>query len=86
MDFALTRALSARSISQARFLRVICAIHSPDCVCIVESWLSNDILNSELCVCGYDVVRLDRNRHGGGVLLYINSVSPIALCFLVLRN
>ena len=56
------------------FLRVLCAIHTPDCVCIVESWLDNDIQNSELCINGYDVVRLDRNRHGGGVLLYINSV------------
>ena len=43
-------------------------------VCIVESWLNNDIQNSELCINGYDVVRLDHNRHGGGVLLYINSV------------
>ena len=50
-------------------------INSPDCVCIVESWLSDDIENSELCISGYDIVRLDRNRHGGaGVLLFINSV------------
>ena len=33
----------------------------------VESWLSNDIQNSELCISGYDIVPLDRNRHGGGV-------------------
>ena len=25
----------------------------------------------ELCISGYNVVRLDRNRHGGGGLLYI---------------
>ena len=43
-------------------------------VCIVESWLSNGIQNSELCINDYDVICLDRNRHGGGVLLYINSV------------
>ena len=30
--------------------------------------------SSELCISGYDVVCLDRNRHGGGVLLYINSM------------
>ena len=66
---------NARSVlPKIDFLRVLCAIHSPDCVCIVESWLSDDIENSELCICGYDIVRLDRNRHGGGVLLFINSV------------
>ena len=51
---------------------VLCAMHTSDCACIVESWLNN-IQNSELCINGYNVIRLDRNRHGGGVL-YINSV------------
>ena len=49
-------------------------MYKPDCVCIVESWLSSDILDSEFCIDGYDVIRLDRNRHGSGVLLFINSV------------
>ena len=66
---------NARSLlPKLDILRVLCAIHTSDCVCIVESWLNNYIKNSELCINGYDVVRLDRNRHGGGVLLYINSV------------
>ena len=55
-------------------------MHTPDCICIVESWLSDGIQNSELCVSGYDV-RLDRNRHGGGVLLYINSVFTHCILF-----
>ena len=37
-------------------------------------WLSSDIQNSELCISGYDIIRLDHNRHGGGVLLFVNSV------------
>ena len=27
-----------------------------------------------MCINGYDIIHLDSNRHGGGVLLYINSV------------
>ena len=66
---------NARSLlPKLDFLSFLCAIHTPDCVCIVESWLNNDIQNSELCISGYDIVRLDRNRHGGGILLYINSI------------
>ena len=56
-------------------------MHKPDCICIVESWLSCDILDSELCIDGYNIVRLDRNRHGGGVLLFINSVFTHNLVF-----
>ena len=41
---------------------------------LLSLWLDNDIQNSGLCINGYDVVGLDRNRHGGGVLLYVNSV------------
>jgi len=32
---------------------------------IVETWLCDDILNSEIALPGY------RNRHGGGVLIYV---------------
>ena len=56
------------------YLRVICNMSKPDCVCIVESWLCPDIQDGELLIDGYDIVRLDRNRHGGGVLLFVNSV------------
>ena len=42
-------------------------------MCIVESWLSGDISDDEIAVSGYSIVRLDRNRHGGGILIYIRS-------------
>ena len=73
---------NARSLlPKLDFLRVLCSTHTPDCVCIVESWLSNDIQNSELYINGYSIVRLDRNRHGGGVLLFINSVFTHSIIF-----
>jgi len=46
---------------------------SPDVVCIVETWLDGEICDQELVIDGYCVVRRDRNRHGGGVLMYIRA-------------
>ena len=45
--------------------------HRPDVICITESWLCPDILDSEISISGYQTMRLDRNRHGGGVLMYV---------------
>ena len=41
--------------------------HKPHIICIVETCLNESILDSELCIDNYDAVRLDHNRHGGGV-------------------
>ena len=54
-------------------LRATCAVYSPDCVCVVETWLSKDISDSEVGIDGFSTIRLDRNRHGGGVLIYVKS-------------
>ena len=45
----------------------------PDIICITESWLSSDILDSEIAIPGYNVVRNDRNQHGGGVIMFISA-------------
>jgi hypothetical protein len=47
--------------------------HRPDVLGITESWLCNQILDSEVKIPCYTAVRMDRagNRTGGGVLLYI---------------
>ena len=57
-------------------LRSLCSVESYDIVAICESWLSADVLNSEICIDGYNTIRKDRNRHGGGVLLYIKNSIP----------
>ena len=49
-----------------------CSASHPDIVCLVETWLV-DILNSEVFIPNYSVVRVDRNRCGGGVLVYVHS-------------
>lgn len=59
-----------------------------DVICLVETWLSDDLLNSELFPSDYSVIRRDRNfdsvnrKRGGGVLLAhkpIGSVQTIDL-------
>ena len=44
-----------------------CKVHNPDIVCIVETWLCTDIMDHEIDIPAYTLVRLDRNRHGGGI-------------------
>ena len=46
---------------------------TPDVVCITETWLSEEISNVELSIPNYHIFRLDRNRHGGGVIVYVIS-------------
>ena len=42
-------------------------------MCVCESWLHADIEDNELLIDGYKIIRLDRNRHGGGIVLYISN-------------
>lgn len=50
-----------------------CDIEKPDVVCLTETWLCADILESECAIPGYQCVRCDRNRHGGGIALFISN-------------
>ena len=45
-----------------------CSIR-PDITCIVETWLSEDVMDNELSLPDYQVYRLDRNGHGTVVAL-----------------
>lgn len=44
-----------------------------DIICLSETWLDNSVFDSEISINGYTVVRRDRNRHGGGVCIYIRN-------------
>ena len=48
-------------------------IHKPDIICLVESWLSDEVLDSEISLTNYQLYRLDRNRHGGGIIIYTHN-------------
>ena len=58
-------------------LLAICNMHNYHVICFVESDVSND----ELFIPGYDIFRRDRDRHGGGILIFVKSdlcASPIS--------
>ena len=48
-------------------------------ICVVESWLGNEISSNELHIPGYKLYRKDRNRQGGGVLVYIIDFMIVSL-------
>ena len=54
-------------------LSSLCSIHSPNLVCIVESWLSSVITNLDIALNNYYLFHRDRNRHGRGIVIYIRS-------------
>ena len=47
-------------------------LENPDIICIVETWLSDEVNDTEIQIPGYSIIRKDRNRHGGGVCVYIS--------------
>ena len=75
--------LPARSLlPKINHLRGVCLSESFDVIAVTETWLSLDISDSEVGIPGYSLVRKDRNRHGGGVAIYIStsiSYSPLQL-------
>ena len=65
---------NARSIlPKLDHLRAEASTQNPSVICIVESWLSKAISDDEISIAGYQIARLDRSRHGGGVLVYVHN-------------
>ena len=63
-------------------LRAVCSCSCYDFITVTETWLSADVLDHELYIPGYTLIRRDRNRHGGGVAIYVStSVSFRSLVF-----
>ena len=54
-------------------LRIVSEAAKPEIICVVETWLDNDVSNHELSLCNYELFRRDRDRHGGGVAIYVHS-------------
>ena len=62
-------------------LKAECSLLNPDIICITESWLDDSITDTELRIPGFNLVWLDRNRHGGGVAIYIKSLFLYKIIF-----
>ena len=50
-----------------------------DIITLNETRLDSSVLNIEIEIPGYDIVRRDRNRSGGGVAMYIRSHIPYTI-------
>ena len=60
-------------------LIAICLLQNLDIVCVVETWLDSDVQNTEISIPNYELVCLDRDRHGGGVAIYLASYLPFSV-------
>lgn len=45
---------------------------NPDIVAFTETWLDFDTPDSSISLCGYNIARKDRNKHGGGIIVYVS--------------
>ena len=64
--------LNARSIvNKIDELRVLYLANDFDIICVVESWLSPEVSDTEIFIPGFNIFRKDRNRHGGGIVVFV---------------
>ena len=52
-------------------IKLLLAESNIDVLCLSETWLDSTIPDSQIHIPGYTLERKDRNREGGGVLMYI---------------
>ena len=52
-------------------LRLFCETHKPHVLSINETWLDESFSDEEIWLPGFNLLRKDRNCHGGGLAVYI---------------
>ena len=57
-------------------LRIFIHENSFEILCINGTRFDNSIYDTEIEIAGYEMVRKDRNRHGGGVTIYPRNNIP----------
>ena len=57
-------------------LRIFIHVQPFDILSINETRLDNSVDSTEVEIAGYEIVRRDRNRYGGGVAIYLRSNIP----------
>ena len=64
-------------------LRAVKEASKPDSLlCIVETWLDEDVVDSELVLANFPLFRMDHNRHGGGVGLCKIILHAMCCCMM----
>ena len=49
-------------------------------MCLNETLLDKTIMDKEICISGYGLIRKDRTRYGGGVAIYYRDYINIDVC------
>jgi len=66
--------LNARSVMSKKLdIQALLVAECLDVLAVTETFLGDEILDSELVSSDYTIFRRDRNRHGGGVMVYTKS-------------
>ena len=55
------------------------SIYHPHIICIVKTWLCSKISSTEIEIPGYQLYCKDRNRQGGGILMYVANRMLVSL-------
>lgn len=76
------QSLCAREFSKFEELKSLFVNSKADIICMSETWLNESIDDSMIQIEGYDLIRNDRNRHGGGICVYFRK----NLCFKLLKK
>ena len=83
--------INVRSLSSDNFYKVnlinskLVLLDQYDVICISETWLDKWVSNTDLAIQGYNLFWRDRNRHGGGVAIYISEM-VVAKCRQDIEN
>ena len=78
----LTVLLNARSLMNKRDeLEELVNTRNPVLLAVTETWLTSDVMDGEVAIQGYTLLRSDRvsSRNGGGVALFVRHDVPVSL-------
>ena len=70
---------NARSLPQNGLLHALVSIHKPDAIFIVETWFCPDITAAEVSLPGYSTVRVDRDRHGSSIIIFVADINNVRI-------
>ena len=63
-------------------LRATVASSTPSIIALCETWLDETIPDSALFIHNFHLIRRDRNRHGGGLAIYVSDDIPSIILYL----
>jgi exonuclease III len=79
-DLNLNRHIEAQYSKMDEIHSYLVVENSFDVITLSETWLDDTIPDDMIALDDYTIFRRDRNRHGGGVMAYVNYAIPCTHC------